>query len=138
VAPLERVDGSEGVWRTTEPVPVSGDWKAILRLHDGRTLAALPVYLPEDEAIPAEEVPAPATFVREFVSDKELLQREFTGGPLWLELVAYLGLAGIAAGWIWLVSWGLGRLLVAPVPVREAAARRPAERGYPRAVPGRA
>ena len=31
-----------GHYRTTEPVPVWGTWKTLLRLHDGETLAAVP------------------------------------------------------------------------------------------------
>src|SRR5918998_129405 len=53
---LERT--GEGAYRTTEPVPLHGTWKTLLRIHDGRTLTAMPIYLPEDEAIPAKEVPA--------------------------------------------------------------------------------
>ncbi len=104
-----RVRVGNGVWRTTEPIPVHGDWKATIRLHDGRTLAALPIYMPFDPGIPAAEVPATDTFTRTFVADKEVLQREFTGGPGWLQAVAYAGLAAIAAGWIWIIAWGLGR-----------------------------
>ena len=37
---------------------------------------SLPVFLPEDTAIPIEEVPAEAQFTRDFVRDKENLQRE--------------------------------------------------------------
>jgi hypothetical protein len=107
IDPLVRV--GNGVWRTTEPIPVHGDWKATIRLHDGRTLAALPIYMPFDPGIPAAEVPATDTFTRTFVADKEVLQREFTGGPGWLQAVAYAGLAAIAAGWIWIIAWGLGR-----------------------------
>jgi hypothetical protein len=106
---LEEVD--TGVWRTTRPIPVHGDWKAMIRLHNGRTLAAAPIFMPGDSAIPAEEVPAPASFQRQFVTDKELLQREFTGGPPWLELSAYAVLLAIAVGWVWLVAWGLARLI---------------------------
>ena len=36
VDPLERV--APGVYRTTEPIPVHGDWKAMIRLHDGNSL----------------------------------------------------------------------------------------------------
>jgi len=97
-------------WETTEPIPVSGEWKANLRLQSGRTLAALPIYLPEDRAIPAEEVPAEARFTRAFVTDKELLQREQTGGEPWLEWTAYLTIVGIFALWVASIAWGLGRL----------------------------
>ena len=58
VQPLGRARASPGAYRTTEPVPVSGTWKSILRLHRGDEVLGLPVFLPEDTAIPAEEVPA--------------------------------------------------------------------------------
>ena len=105
---LERVD--ERTWRTTEPIPVHGNWKAIVRLHHGRTLAALPIYMPQDEAIPAEEVPAEERFTRAFVPDKALLQREQTGGAAWLEWTAYLTILVIATVWVGSVAWGLGRV----------------------------
>ena len=65
-----------GVYRSTEPIPVSGEWKTTLRLQTGRTIAGLPIYLPADRAIPAAAVPAPSRFQRAFVSDKRILQRE--------------------------------------------------------------
>jgi hypothetical protein len=49
-----------GHYRTTEPVPVWGTWKTLLRLHDGETLAAVPIYLAGDPGIGAKEVPAEA------------------------------------------------------------------------------
>jgi hypothetical protein len=36
----------------------------------------MPIYMPRDEATPAEEVPAAAYFTRGFVADHEVLQRE--------------------------------------------------------------
>lgn len=114
IDPLEQI--SAGVWRTTRPIPVHGEWKAIVRYHDGRTLAAAPIYLPEDEAIPAPEVPATASFTRPLVPDRQILQREFVGGPAWLQLVAYTVLLAIAGGWIAIIAWGLGRLATAGRP----------------------
>ena len=35
-----------GVYRTTEPLPIDGEWKTMIRLHTGRALSALPIYLP--------------------------------------------------------------------------------------------
>src|SRR5947209_10759221 len=43
----------EGQYQTTKPIPISGNWKAILRIDNGRALKALPIYLPADPAIPA-------------------------------------------------------------------------------------
>ena len=106
---LERV--GPGVFRTTQPIPVHGEWKAIVRLHKGRTLAALPIFMPADPGIPATAVLPDPTFTRPFVTDKEILQREFTGGPGWLQGVAYGTLALVGVGWVALIAWGLGRLL---------------------------
>jgi Na+-transporting methylmalonyl-CoA/oxaloacetate decarboxylase gamma subunit len=33
------------LYRTTRPIPVHDDWKAMVRLHSGRSLLAAPVYL---------------------------------------------------------------------------------------------
>ena len=79
----------EGVYRTNEPIPVYGDWKAEFRLHHGRSLLGVPVYLPDDPAIPAKEVPARASFERPFVRDKQILQREAKDGAGGLTLVGY-------------------------------------------------
>ena len=46
-----------GHYRTTEPIPVNGNWKSLIRLHHGNSLTAVPVFLPRDQAIPAKEVP---------------------------------------------------------------------------------
>ncbi|HYM56946.1 MAG TPA: hypothetical protein VES79_03195 [Solirubrobacteraceae bacterium] len=37
-----------GVYRTSQPILVLGDWRAMIRLHSGRSLLAAPVCLPED------------------------------------------------------------------------------------------
>jgi hypothetical protein len=99
-----------GLYRTTEPIPAAGDWKAILRLANGRALQAAPIYLPNDPAIPAKGSPAKARFTRPFVRDKEILQREYTGGPLWLSLPAYLIVFAVASGWLVMLGLGLRRL----------------------------
>jgi hypothetical protein len=114
VAQLKRI--GPGLYRTTKPLPVHGDWKSMIRLHRGAELAAVPVYLPEDKAIPAKGVAAPQRFTREFVSDKKLLQREQkTGVAGWLTAVAYLTVAAIGYFLLGLLAWGLHRLArVAP------------------------
>jgi hypothetical protein len=99
-----------GTWRTTQPIPVYGKWKAMLRLENGRGVRAVPVYLPEDKAIPAKAVPASPHFTRDFVRDKKILQREAVGGTTWLALPAYLVLLAIVAVWLAGLTWGLRRL----------------------------
>ncbi len=66
-------------WESTKPVPVGGNWKTTLRVQDGRTLTALPIFLPEDGPLKAEEVPASASFTRAFVPEIDILQRERKG-----------------------------------------------------------
>jgi hypothetical protein len=116
VSDLERV--REGVYRTTEPVPVYGGWKALVRLHTGDSLIGVPIFMPEDRAIPAPEVPAESRFTRDFVRDLVLLQREKKDDvPAALSVIAYLLVAAIAAALIALIAWCLLRL--------EGAERRP-------------
>jgi hypothetical protein len=97
-------------WRTTQPVPVWGKWKSMLRLENGRGVRAVPVYMPADPAIPAKGVPATAHFTRPFVRDKKILQREAVGGSTWLALPAYLLLLAIVTVWLISLGWGLRRL----------------------------
>jgi hypothetical protein len=137
---LERV--RPGVYRTTKPIPVHGEWKALLRLHDGNSLSALPIYLPRDPAIPAAEVPASSTFTREFSSDRELLQREARDASPWLGAFAYLTVLSLALGLLGLIAWGLRRLAFAgraewrlgPRPMGAPPRRRSSGRVRPRAA----
>jgi hypothetical protein len=110
VAPLERT--APGVYRTTEPVPVHGNWKAMIRLHDNSSLTALPIFLPRDEAIPVGETPAPSSFTRSFGDEHQLLQREQKGGSPLLVAVAYSTVVAIALSLLALLAWALHRLAV--------------------------
>ena len=50
---------SEGVYRSSVPMPIHGKWKSMVRLHQGqRDLVALWVYAPEDAEIGKSGVPA--------------------------------------------------------------------------------
>ena len=42
--------------KSTKPLPVHGTWKTLIRLQRDNYVAGLPVYLPEDSAIPAPAV----------------------------------------------------------------------------------
>jgi hypothetical protein len=106
---LEKV--GEGVYRTTKPVPLYGNWKTTLRLHKGSAVQGAAVYFPEDPAIPAPAVEAPATFTRDFQEDKKLLQREQKPdvSPA-LTTFAYLFVLVIALGLVASLARGLRRL----------------------------
>jgi hypothetical protein len=116
---LEAIGG--GAYRTTEPIPVGGDWKTLVRLHRGGQVLGAPIYLPRDEAIPAPAVPARASVTREFISDHQLLQREQKQGvPGWLDAAAHLVVLAIALSLLAVLAWGVGRLA--------ASGRQPAAR----------
>jgi hypothetical protein len=125
---LRPVEGVAGVYRTEGAFPVTGEWKALLRLATGSAVQVVPVYLPDDPAIPAKGVPASATFDRPFVADKKVLQREAVGGSLGLQRMAYSILVVLALAWIGSLAWGLRRLdqSVPRGPRRSARAGRPA------------
>ena len=55
---LERL--GPGHYRSTQPMPVYGKWKTLLRVHDGRIFTAAPIFLAGDPGIGAPEMPAQA------------------------------------------------------------------------------
>jgi hypothetical protein len=102
---------SPGVYRTTEPVPVYGQWKSTVRLHRGNSILGLPIYMPEDKAIPAKGIPAQASMTRAFVRDKKNLQREQKPGvPGILTLFAYLVVLAIVVGLLAALAIGVMRI----------------------------
>ena len=111
-----RATGEPGTYETTKPVPLDGDWKTMVRLHEGNSLTAIPVYLPADPAIPVDAVPATDGVTRTFIADHEILQREQQTAAGWLWALAYSLVAGIALGLLALLAWGLHRLAVTGEP----------------------
>ncbi|MGX1812020.1 hypothetical protein ACWIGI_40410 [Nocardia sp. NPDC055321] len=106
---LERVDA--GHYRSTRPVPVHGTWKTVLRIQDGRTQTALPVYMAADPGIGAAEVPALASFRRDFVAEITVLQRERSfDHPAWLFTAAGLVVLLCSLALIAALSWGAARI----------------------------
>jgi hypothetical protein len=102
---------SPGVYRTTEPMPLDGEWKTMIRLHSGDALTALPVYLPADPAIPVEGIPAAPRIERTFGDEVQLLQRERKADVAgWLWAAAYGVVLAIALGFLALLAWGVHRV----------------------------
>jgi hypothetical protein len=108
ISRLERT--GPGLYRTVDPIPITGNWKTMIRLHKGSSLTALPIYLPRDVAIPVSEIPAAASFTRSFRDEHKLLQREQKGGEPLLVAAAYATVVGIAMGLLALLAWALHRL----------------------------
>ena len=113
---------------TTAPVPLSGEWKAMVRLQDGRRLMSAPIFLPADAAIPVPDVPARPQVTRALLPDQQVLQRERKqDAPLWLWTAAGGVVLAIALAFLAALSWGVGRLsrgMAAPPPPAAPASRR--------------
>ena len=132
----ELKETGEGTYESTAPVPVHGDWKTLVRLHEGNSLLAIPIYLPEDTAIPAPEVPAERRFTREFVDETEILQRELKDDvPGWITIVAPLLVLFISLSFVFALAWGLAR---AAGGTGSGESRPPRERTLPVPSPGAA
>jgi hypothetical protein len=105
---LRRV--SEGVYETTRAVPLYGEWKTMIRLHEGNAILGLPLYAPPDPAIPVPGVAAPRNFERPFFSDHELLQRESRTRAAWITWGAYGTVLVCTLGLLAMLAWGLHRV----------------------------
>lgn len=109
IDPLTRV--GPGHYQSTKPIPASGSWKTLLRVQDGKTMAAVPIYLAADPVIAAPELPAEASLTRNFVKELSILQRERrpdTPPALWnvgCLIVLVCTLLLVAA-----LTWGGGRI----------------------------
>ncbi|MFF5259774.1 hypothetical protein ACFY4C_12570 [Actinomadura viridis] len=125
VEPLIKESG--GVYRTSAPMPLHGQWKTLIRLHDGRSLAGVPLYLPADPAIGARELPAPQTFTREVQSERRILQRELkTGVPGWLWLACSSVVLACTLALVLALGWGVARVsrILRPEPAAPAGRER--------------
>ena len=133
IAPLHKV--SPGVYQTDRAVPVFGEWKTLVRLHTGRNLEAVPVYMPADPAIPAPMVTPWPNVTRTFQPEKQVLQREAVGGSQGLQRPAYAMLAVLALAWVWSLAWGLRRLEGAVPPGVQRGEEHPAPEPAPERQP---
>jgi hypothetical protein len=80
------VQQADGSWKTTEPVPLDGTWKTMVRVHKGRDMVTAPIHFPADEAInfAGYEIPTSTGTTRAFMPDTSLLQIERKSGiPSW-------------------------------------------------------
>lgn len=118
---LEKV--GPGHYRSTQPLPVWGSWKTLLRVQDGYTMTAVPIYEPADEAIPAPEVPALPAMNRPFVQEITILQRERDqNAPVWLFTAGSIVVLFLTLMVIGGLTWGAGRLgnaVIEPEPVED-------------------
>jgi len=106
----ELTETAPGRYVTTKAVPVTGSWKSMVSLQRGDEVMAAAVYLPADPEIGAPAVPALAERATPFVRNTEILLRETKDGPAWPSLLAYGGVALVAAIWVGLFAFTGRRL----------------------------
>jgi hypothetical protein len=105
---LERV--GPGHYRLSAPPPATGTWKSMIRVQRDRQILSAPVFLPEDSAIPAKEVPV-TTKPRHLIADKLVLQREQKDGvSTALKTIAPLIVLLIALAFAAALAWGVARI----------------------------
>ena len=122
-----------GVFRTPEPLPVHGNWKAAVRFHNGHTMAGVEIFAPEDAGIPAPEVPAVSGARAMRSPDRDMLQRERRDDVApWIWTAASFGVLAMALGFLSVLGWGLGRFARGPqerTPRETPTPRAPAATG---------
>jgi hypothetical protein len=99
-----------GVFQSNVPLPVYGEWKTMIRMHKGNAVLGLPIYAPQDKAIPVPAIGAPASFTRPFFSDKELLQREARIADPAVTFAAYGVVLGFTLLLLAAIAWALHRV----------------------------
>ena len=122
---------ADGTYRSTDPLPMYGKWKSMVRLHQGpRDMVAMWVYAPEDLKIEKPAVQVSNGQRVEFIGEQQVLRREertdvprwmWNGGYALLAVVGALEILGIA----WLVGRGArgGRLRAAHLEARKVVVR---------------
>ena len=96
--PLHQV--APGRYRTADPVPTGGSWKAHVYLAKGDVLVGLPVSVPPDPQYGSAGVPVQPTRDGEFAASQTLLTSEAHPGPPLVAAVTYAALLVTAAVWI--------------------------------------
>ncbi|MGH3381175.1 MAG: hypothetical protein ACRDP6_41225 [Actinoallomurus sp.] len=100
-----------GAYRTTGRMPLSGQWKTLVRMHDGRSMSAVPIYMPDDPAIGAKSLPASSRFTRPAENEHRVLQRELKSGvPGWLWTAASAVVLVCTLVLVVALGWGVARI----------------------------
>ena len=90
-------------------IPVSGGWKAMLRLHRGGELMAVPIFLPGDPEINKSEIPAVNRKMAFQPESKYLLREQHSGNAAFKNGV-YALLFGVMVLWIAAFSVAIGKI----------------------------
>ena len=100
-----------GHYVSNRPLPVWGTWKTLVRIQDGRTLAAVPIWAPADDAIPVKEIPVQLNSTRPFAFEVSILQRERDPGvTAWLFTAGGVVVRFFTLSFVSALTWGAGRI----------------------------
>ena len=89
----------EGRYVASQPVPVDGGWKSMLRLHRGSDMMAVPIRMPADPEFGLESIAADDRTMA-FGAETEYLLRETQDGPPGLAIAVRLLYAALAIAWL--------------------------------------
>jgi hypothetical protein len=94
----------DGTWRSPGPIPITGEWKSMLRVADGSSMRAAPIRFNRDEFVGAPPIPARSRENFAFQREQQYLMREYQGGNRDLILPGYLV---HLATWLFFVGFAL-------------------------------
>jgi hypothetical protein len=118
------VQQSDGSWKTTQPVPLDGKWKTMVRLQSGRKMLSVPVHYPADPAIGFAGFPELPVSTRALVPDVQIMQLERKqDAPMWAwkpATILVLSLNLLIAVFLAVVCVRIGRMVGTPATVRVA------------------
>ncbi len=112
----ELVPVGPGRFTSAEPIPVSGEWKAMIALQRGDEVMAAPIFLPADPEIGASAIPALAERRVAFSRNTDILLREAKDGPSTPAVLSYAGVTIVLALWLALFARAASRLRPPPGP----------------------
>lgn len=102
-------EAEPGHWVSEDRVPVSGKWKALLRLHRGGEMMTVPIYLPGDPEINKPEISA-VNRTMPFQSEAKYLLREQHGGNGLFKNGIYALLVGVMVLWISAFAFAVAKI----------------------------
>jgi hypothetical protein len=107
LANMRRV--SEGHYISEHRIPVSGDWKALLRLHRGGEMMAIALHLPGDRELNKPELKAVDRTMAFQAEPRYLLREQHAGNNVFKNTV-YTLLVGVVLLWIAAFSVAIGKI----------------------------
>jgi hypothetical protein len=117
-----------GAYISDRAVPAGGNWKVIVMLGNGSTVAAAPIGMPAEPDQNLNAIPLLSSRTATLNSAQLLLMRENHAGVAWVADVAYVLFATTVLAWLAVLALAAGRLGRLSRPARSAPDGRPRRR----------